>query len=111
MDKIISFIRRIRSKGEETRKMMLAVSMIVSMSLVGLIWVVGITNPKREKNEKVVGVEETLKPFSMFGESIKESYQDLSANLGDLGSMFKNIKDGMEERGEKEIIELDPIED
>jgi len=111
MDKIISFIRRIRSKREETRKMMLAVSMIVSMSLVGLIWVVGITNPKREKDEKVVGVEETLKPFSMFGESIKDKYQDLSASLGDLGKTFKSIKEGVEKEAEKEIIELDPIED
>ncbi|HPK14222.1 MAG TPA: hypothetical protein PLB93_01780 [Candidatus Paceibacterota bacterium] len=111
MDKIISFIRRIRSKKEETRKMMLAVSMIVSMSLVGLIWVVGITNPKREKDEKVVGVEETLKPFSMFGESIKDKYQDLSASLGDLGKTVKNIKEGIGQEAEKEIIELDPIED
>ena len=111
MDKIISFIRRIRSKREETRKMMLAVSMIVSMSLVGLIWVVGIMGGKKAPDEKVVGVEETLKPFSLFGESIKESYQDLSANLGDLGSMFRNIKDGMEERSEKEIIELEPTKD
>lgn len=111
MDKIISFIRRIRSKREETRKMMLTVSMIVSMSLVGLIWVVGITNPKREKDEKVVGVEETLKPFSMFGESIKDKYQDLSASLGDLGKTVKNIKEGIGQEAEKEIIELDPIED
>ena len=111
MDKIISFIRRIRSKGEETRKMMLAVSMIVSMSLVGLIWVVGIMGGKKAPDEKVVGVEETLKPFSLFGESIKDKYQDLSASLGDLGKTFKSIKEGVEKEAEKEIIELDPIED
>jgi hypothetical protein len=56
-------------------------------------------------------VEETLKPFSLFGESIKDKYQDLSASLGDLGKTFKSIKEGVEKEAEKEIIELDPIED
>jgi hypothetical protein len=110
MDKIISFIRRIRSKREETRKMILTISMIVSMSLVGLIWVAGITGKKDKENKNVIGVEETIKPFSMFGKSMKETYTDLSASLGDLGKSFKNIKDSLPEQ-EKEIIELDPIKD
>lgn len=90
---------------------MLAVSMIVSMSLVGLIWVAGIMGGKKAPNEKVVGVEETVKPFSMFGEGVKGTFQDLSASLGNLGKTFNNIKDGIDQEAEKEIIELDPIED
>ncbi len=98
-----------RSKREETRKMMLAVSMVVSMSLVVLIWVVGITGRKEGDKKNVVGVEETIKPFSMFGQSMKEKYSDLSASLGDLGKTFKNIKDGVSL--DKETIELNPIKD
>lgn len=90
--------------------MMLAISMIVSMSLVGLIWVAGITGRKGEYRKNVVGVEETIKPFSMFGQSMKETYSDLSASLGNLGKTFKNIKDGATLE-DKEIIELDPIKD
>ncbi len=109
MSKIKSFIRKLRSKPEDTRRIIFVVSLASSMIVVILIWISGITNPSSKKVIKEKdSVEETNKLFAVIKDGIKETIGDLAASLKDINIMISGIKEDIER--EKEIIEISPIE-
>lgn len=77
-----AYIKKIQSKPEDIRKQILVGSLIVCMSFVGLIWVNSL-GYKFNKDTKLK-VEEDIKPFNMFKQTISNTYNNISASVGNI---------------------------
>ena len=80
-----AYIKKLQSKSEDTRKLMFVGSLIVCMSFVSFIWIYNLGT--RFGNPKVAEqTNEDIKPFKLFGDSISNTYKDMSASVGKITS-------------------------
>jgi len=98
------YIKKIQSKPENTRKQILVGSLVVAMSLVGVIWVSSL-GYKFSKNSSV-STEDTIKPFALFGKTISDSYKNVTASVGSISLPKKEI----ETKTPDKVIDLIPVE-
>lgn len=85
-----TYIKKLQSKSEDKRKQILVGSLIVSMSLVVLVWV---STFGGSSTAVTVAPEESsdIKPFSLFTSSIGDAYRNISASVGNAFSKKKEI--------------------
>ena len=98
------YIKKLRSKPEHIRKQILTASLIACMSIVLLVWISGLgyqfTKSRAEDKE-------TTKPFALLGQTISETYSNITASVGNV----KSIKKEEEKKVEVEKqINLIPVE-
>ncbi|HLP86663.1 MAG TPA: hypothetical protein VK153_02195 [Candidatus Paceibacterota bacterium] len=101
-----TYIRKLQSKSEDTRKQILVGSLILCMSFVGFVWISSIG--QKLSKESTPPVEEEIKPFELFGQSIANTYNNVTASVGKIPSIKKE-----EEKKEVEVekqIDLIPVE-
>jgi lipopolysaccharide export LptBFGC system permease protein LptF len=96
-----SYIKNLQTKTENTRKQILVGSLIVSMSFVFLIWV---TTFGQKSEAKIAKETQEQKPFSLLSSSFSETYNNISASVGNIS---KNTK---EKKKNEKVIELIPVE-
>jgi lipopolysaccharide export LptBFGC system permease protein LptF len=96
-----SYIKNLQTKTENTRKQILVGSLIVSMSFVFLIWV---TTFGQKSEAKIAKETQEQKPFSLLSSSFSETYNNISASVGNIS---KNTK---EKTKNEKVIELIPVE-
>ncbi len=105
-----AYIKKLQGKNEDTRKMIFTGTMIVSMSIVGLVWFYSLgtrfdSSVKEQANNDI-------KPFQLFGNSIKDTIKNVTASVG-RAPTIKEVVTTKEEpassAGEKQI-DLIPIE-
>jgi lipopolysaccharide export LptBFGC system permease protein LptF len=96
-----SYIKKLQTKKEDTRKQILVGSLIVSMSFVFLIWV---TTFGQKSEAKIAKETQEQKPFSLLSSSFSETYNNISASVGNIS---KNTK---EKKKNEKVIELIPVE-
>lgn len=103
-----TYIRKLQSKKVETRKQIFAGVMVISMSFVALIWVysLGVRFGNPVVKEKA---NEDIKPFKLFGDSISNTYKNISASVGKAPTTEKVIKEEVDTKLEKQI-DLIPVE-
>ncbi len=101
------YIKKLQSKPEETRKQIFVGSLIVSMSLVGFIWISGFTASFNEKSSQKL--QDDIKPFTLFGNKISETYNEISASVGNIKLPKEQIKEETKINSEK-VIDLIPVE-
>lgn len=82
-----TYISKLQKKSEESRKQILFVALVVSMFLVGSIWVYSLTN--RFDNKVQTKVKEDIKPFALFGDSISNTYKNITASVGNISLPIK----------------------
>ncbi|MCX6756412.1 MAG: hypothetical protein NTX85_03665 [Candidatus Nomurabacteria bacterium] len=75
------YIYKLREKPEHIRKQYMVIFLVVTMSVVLGIWIYGLTN--RFDAQVSVNIDNDIKPFTLFGESIKNTYSDLTASAAD----------------------------
>jgi hypothetical protein len=97
-----SYIKKLQTKKEDTRKQILAGSLIVSMSFVFLIWITTFGQKPEVKVAKEN--EEQVKPFSLLSKSFSETYNNVSASVGNIS------KNTTEKKKKEKVIELIPVE-
>lgn len=76
------YIKHIQSKPEPVRKKLLIISMTASTVLVGIVWMFSIyrtVNPSVSEN-----TPNTITPFKLFGESVSQTYKNISASVGNI---------------------------
>lgn len=78
-----AYIKKIQAKEEDARKRILVGTLIVSMFLVGSVWVYGLTD-RFGKKEVAIADETSVKPFALFKDSISNLYQDVTASVGNI---------------------------
>jgi len=102
------YIKKLQSKSPDTRKQILVGSLIVCMSFVFITWVSSL-GYKFSKNNATAKAEEDIKPFALFGQTIKDTYNNVTASVGNIST--KKDKPKVEEKVETEKqIDLIPVE-
>jgi len=108
---MISYIRKLQSKPEEVRKQILVASLVFSMAIVGSIWVYSLTDRFGEKKIAVVVEEDSkeISPFKLFMNSVSDTYDSISASVGNFASGKEEVTESTPTTEEKQI-KLIPVE-
>lgn len=103
-----TYIRKLQSKPVEVRKQMLVVSLVVSMAVVGAVWIYGLTYRFSDKGQEVAIEEkpETASPFKLFKNSIGSAYNNISASVSNISS----DKEDTNTEAEPKQIQMIPVE-
>lgn len=103
------YIKKLQSKREDTRKQIFAGAMIVSMSIVGLIWVYSLG--VRFGNPKVaVQANEDIKPFKLFSNTLSSTFQNIGASVGSAPRASEVKKEEPVVQDSQKQIDLIPVE-
>jgi len=97
-----AYIKKIRSKSEDTRKGILVGTLIICMSLVVLVWVGTLGHSSKEKKASITTTEEAIKPFALFGQQISDTFKNISASVGNVSSLPTQIEEQVQEPMVKE---------
>lgn len=93
------YIKKLQAKSEPARKRILYAYMTLFMSVVFLVWIYGFGYRLNHQNEKVAKTENEIKPMTLFKNSIINTYQNITASVGNIPSF-----------SDKKEIELDKEE-
>ena len=104
-----TYIKKLQSKSENTRKQILVSSLIVCMSFVGVIWISSFGH--KFSKENVVKTQSDIKPFALFGKAISDTIDNITASVGSAKSPAKKNVPVIEEKVETgKVIDLIPVE-
>lgn len=84
-----TYIKKLQSKSENTRKQILVGSLVICMSFVGLIWINSLGYKFSQENS--AKVQEDIKPFALFGQTISNTYNNITASVGNISSLKKDL--------------------
>lgn len=99
-----AYIKKLQSKSEVVRKQILVGSLVVCMTFVGVIWI-STLGYKFSKNN-VAKSQDVIKPFALFGQSISNTYNNITASVGNISSTIKKE----EPKTPEKQIDLIPVE-
>lgn len=99
-----TYIKKLQSKSEDTRKQILFGSLVLCMSFVVFVWVSGMGS-KFNKVESVAIDKEIVKPFAIFKQSFSSTVNNLTASAGNIPKTKK-----VEEVKEEKQIDLIVVE-
>jgi hypothetical protein len=100
-----SYIRKLRTKPVYVRKQIFTGALIISMSFVLIIW---ISNIGYQPKEKISIEKDTrVKPFALLGQTFSETYNGLSASVGELST---TVKQEVKKTKKEKVIDLIPVE-
>lgn len=86
-----TYIKKLQTKSEESRKQILFVSLTISMFLVISLFVYGLTNRFNEKVQVQAKAKEDAKPLALLGESISSTYKNIVASVGNIPLLNKEV--------------------
>ncbi len=91
---MIKYIEKLQSKDETSRKQILVSSLIVLMSFVGVVWVssLGYKFGNNSNKVEVAKEEKASGPFALLGNVISDTYNNITASVGNISSKKDNIK-------------------
>lgn len=102
------YIQNLKSKPEAERKRAAYMATIACMVLVGGVWIYGLIYRFGDKELKAQ-TKDDVKPFQLLANSIKGTYQNVSASVNEaksVSSFFKKDEPVVEEQ----MIDLIPID-
>ena len=95
-----SYVKKLQSKTEESRKQILTFSLLICMSVFVFIWVYSLGDRFNEKTSEQANND--LKPFKLFANSISNTYQNITASASDATTV--------KEEENKKQIQLIPVQ-
>jgi len=103
-----AYIKKLQSKNEDTRKQILVGTLVVSMSLVCFIWVSSLSYKfSTDTSDNNTGEKTTTtKPFALFGQTISDTYHNITASVGNISLPKKQV----ETKTPDKVIDLIPVE-
>ena len=94
---LLDKIEKIQKKSPEERKKILVASMIVSMSLILVIWITSLQHSMGTKDDTV---KEAPKPFNLVWSNVKQSANNI---IKDVQKNFENVNT-YAENNESEVV-------
>ncbi len=82
---IMAYIHTLQSKPEAVRKQILVVSLVSVMAAVVFIWVYSLQD-HFSSDQTAANTDTTVKPFTLFANSISSTYDNISASVGKITS-------------------------
>lgn len=101
------YIQKIRSKPDHERKQYALLWTIVSMAFVGGVWIYSMSD--RFNSNTKVQAKEDIKPFSLLGKSLSDTYSNISASIGS-AKLQNDTKASSRVTTQDKVIDLIPIE-
>jgi NADH:ubiquinone oxidoreductase subunit 2 (subunit N) len=83
-----TYIKKLQTKSEDTKKIILVTALSISMFIVGSIWIYGITASFNKKVEVKANKEE-VKPLALFTNLFSDTYKNISASVGNVPFLQK----------------------
>ena len=83
-----AYIKKLQTKSEDTKKLILVTALSISMFIVGSIWIYGITANFNKKVEVKANKEE-VKPIALFTNLFSDTYKNISASVGNVSFLQK----------------------
>ena len=103
-----TYIKKIQSKSEDTRKLIFVSSLVVCMSVVVFIWVYNLGT--RFSDPKVADqTSQDIKPFQIFSNTISDTYKSVSASVGKAPTVDIPKDDTSQITNDKRV-DLTPVE-
>lgn len=101
-----TYIKKLQSKGEAERKQILVASLVLSMAMVGSVWIYSLNDrfTSTDSEKSVAEEESTVKPFKLFANSVSNTYKDITASVGNFSFKKSNTV------SEQKQIDLIPVE-
>lgn len=96
------YIKKLQSKEEHIRKQIFTGAMVISLSLVGVVWVYGLGVRLGNPDIKTKASED-IKPFKLFSESFSDTYKDVSASVNKVKITKDKINEDININSEKQI--------
>jgi hypothetical protein len=81
----MAYIHTLRAKPEAVKKQILYVSLISIMAVVVFIWVYSLED-HFSSDQTAANTDATVKPFTLFANSIASTYDNISASVGKITS-------------------------
>lgn len=100
------YIHSLREKPEDVRKRAVFTWMIVSVFVVGGTWYMTLSS-RFSSGEVVAQAKNDVKPFSLLGTSLRNTYKNITASVGSIGDSKVNTE---APKSEEKIIDLIPVE-
>ena len=101
------YIKKLQSKSEVARKQILVGSLVVCMAFVGVIWIS--TLGYKFSKDNTAKAQDAIKPFALFGQTLSDTYSNVSASVGNISSSLKKSEPKVAPKSEKQI-DLIPVE-
>lgn len=93
-----TYIKKLQAKDEIVRKQIFFGLMVVSMAIVGSIWIYNLTDRFDSKVKEQA--REDVKPFKLFANSLSGTYENISASVGNI----KKLKNSEESKVDESPI-------
>ncbi len=107
---IKNYIQNLKSKPEVDRKRAATTATIACMVLVGSVWVYGLASRLGTNNTETQAKADS-KPFILLANSLKDTYNNISASVGNVGSISSTMKGETVPETESDVmIEVIPVE-
>ena len=96
------YIYKLREKPEHIRKQYMVIFLTIAMSVILGIWIYGLTN--RFNAQVSTNIDNDIKPFTLFGKSLKNTYSDVTASAADSLKIKKD--DSVDPHANQKLIPL-----
>ena len=95
------YIKKIQAKEEDSRKRIFIGLMIVSVLVVGSIWIYNLSDRLGPKT--AAKAREDVKPFQLFGGAVSETFNNVKSSV-------KNIPSISNSKTEEKVVDLVPVQ-
>jgi len=85
-----AYIKKLKTKDEESRKQVLFITLGISMFIIGSIWIYGLTGRFDKKVQEQASAD--VKPFALFADSLSVAYKNITASVGNISSPKEETK-------------------
>lgn len=103
------YIKKLQSKDEFARKQILTGVMALSMVIVGVVWIYSFGHVFGKSDKKVAESDNTIKPLTIFKNSIGDTYKNISASVGKISSAKKELQNAKDEGKQIDLIPVEYI--
>lgn len=103
-----AYIKKLQSKSEIVRKQILMGSLVFCMFFVGLIWINSLGHKFSKDN--TAKIQDGIKPFALLGQTISNTYNNVTASVGNISSSKKEESKKVEKIEIEKKIDLIPVE-
>lgn len=104
-----TYIKKLQSKSEETRKKILVGSLVVCMAVVATIWI-GSLRTRIIKAKVAESNQDVIKPFALFKQSISNTIDSITASVGNAPSFKNKVKKIIPKSNSDKQIDLTVVE-
>ena len=101
------YIKKLQSKSEDTRKLIMVGSLIACMAFVSFVWIYNL-GTRFGDPEVATQADEDIKPFKLFSNSLSDTYKNISASVGK-AKISDEVKNNTEIKEENKV-DLIPVE-